>query len=207
MWYSANSAAVDIRQCRGAFRNLSCLDDNRFHNVCETCCYKRVTNAILIYAHTPCSICTARWQRVAWGQCCAHHHRLHAEVCGTGAVFFCTAESPVHHSGQEGSECHSLFLTQVVAIWYQRWTFADVFYVYLFLVFVYFLSFELTFLQGQDYEVRTYQTTKYMSTTVSGTQWDSSQTTGFRRLFSYIQGNNKSSEFHLHWSANATLDF
>lgn len=78
----------------------------------------------------------------------------------------------------------------------------------LFLFFGYFLSFFFfLFLQGQDYEVRTYPATKYMSTAVSGTQWDSCQTTGFRRLFSYIQGNNKSSEFHLHWSANATLDF
>lgn len=89
-----------------------CLDNNDW----ETCCDKLVTNAILICAHTlPCRICTARWRRAARGQCCAHHHRHHAEVCGAGAVFL-SSESPVHRSGQEGGECHSLFLTQAVTI-------------------------------------------------------------------------------------------
>lgn len=46
--------------------------------------------------------------------------------------------------------------------------------------------------QGQDYEVRTYAATKYMSTTVSGKEWDPCTSTGFRRLFNYIQGTNKS---------------
>lgn len=45
--------------------------------------------------------------------------------------------------------------------------------------------------QGQDYEIRTYQATKWMSTTVSGMQWDTAMNTGFKRLFSYIQGNNQ----------------
>lgn len=61
--------------------------------------------------------------------------------------------------------------------------------------------------QGQDYEVRTYAATKYMSTTVSGKEWDPCTSTGFRRLFNYIQGTNKSSEFHHRKSVNATLDF
>lgn len=61
--------------------------------------------------------------------------------------------------------------------------------------------------QGQDYEVRTYAATKYMSTTVSGKEWDPCMSTGFRRLFNYIQGTNKSSEFHQRKSVNATLDF
>ncbi|TKS76159.1 Heme-binding protein 2 [Collichthys lucidus] len=45
---------------------------------------------------------------------------------------------------------------------------------------------------GQDYEVRIYQAAKWVSTTVSGMQWDAAMNTGFRRLFSYIQGNNHS---------------
>uniref|UniRef100_A0A3Q1H511 Heme binding protein 2 n=1 Tax=Acanthochromis polyacanthus TaxID=80966 RepID=A0A3Q1H511_9TELE len=45
--------------------------------------------------------------------------------------------------------------------------------------------------KGEDYEVRTYHATKWMSTSVSGMQWDPSIKTGFQRLFKYIQGNNK----------------
>ncbi|XP_072218607.1 heme-binding protein 2 [Leuresthes tenuis] len=45
--------------------------------------------------------------------------------------------------------------------------------------------------EGQDYEIRTYQTTKWVSTTLSGMQWEESAKAGFRRLFSYIQGNNE----------------
>ncbi|XP_045917230.1 heme-binding protein 2 isoform X1 [Micropterus dolomieu] len=45
-------------------------------------------------------------------------------------------------------------------------------------------------LQGQDYEIRTYHATKWVSTTLSGMQWDTAMNAGFRRLFSYIQGNN-----------------
>ncbi|XP_040016358.1 heme-binding protein 2 [Gasterosteus aculeatus] len=43
----------------------------------------------------------------------------------------------------------------------------------------------------QDYEVRTYHDTKWVSTAVSGMQWDESMKTGFRRLFKYIQGTNQ----------------
>ncbi|XP_074541291.1 heme-binding protein 2 [Halichoeres trimaculatus] len=45
--------------------------------------------------------------------------------------------------------------------------------------------------QGQDYEVRTYHATKWVSTTLSGMELDAALSKGFRRLFSYIQGNNK----------------
>ncbi|XP_056150912.1 heme-binding protein 2 [Lampris incognitus] len=45
--------------------------------------------------------------------------------------------------------------------------------------------------KGQDYEVRTYHTTKWVSTTLSGLQLDTALNTGFRRLFNYIQGNNQ----------------
>ncbi|XP_005809612.1 heme-binding protein 2-like [Xiphophorus maculatus] len=45
--------------------------------------------------------------------------------------------------------------------------------------------------KGQDYEIRTYHPTRWMSTTVSGMQGDECTSTGFRRLFRYIQGNNK----------------
>ncbi|KAM4522746.1 heme-binding protein 2 [Odontesthes bonariensis] len=45
--------------------------------------------------------------------------------------------------------------------------------------------------EGQDYEIRTYQTTKWVSTTLSGMQLEESAKTGFRRLFSYIQGSNE----------------
>ncbi|XP_076611598.1 heme-binding protein 2 isoform X1 [Chaetodon auriga] len=44
--------------------------------------------------------------------------------------------------------------------------------------------------QGQDYEIRTYHATKWVSTTRSGMQWDEAMKSGFGRLFNYIQGNN-----------------
>ncbi|XP_070782102.1 heme-binding protein 2 [Enoplosus armatus] len=44
--------------------------------------------------------------------------------------------------------------------------------------------------KGQDYEIRTYHDTKWVSTTLSGMEWDAAMNAGFRRLFSYIQGNN-----------------
>ncbi|XP_069552685.1 heme-binding protein 2 [Brachyistius frenatus] len=44
--------------------------------------------------------------------------------------------------------------------------------------------------EGQDYEVRTYHATNWVSTSLSGTQWDAASNAGFRKLFSYIQGNN-----------------
>lgn len=49
--------------------------------------------------------------------------------------------------------------------------------------------------QGDDYDIRTYHDTKWVSTTVSGMQLDAAMNTGFRRLFRYIQGNNQNSEF------------
>lgn len=49
-------------------------------------------------------------------------------------------------------------------------------------------------LQGEDYEIRTYHDTNWVSTTVSGMQLDTAMNTGFRRLFRYIQGNNQNSE-------------
>ncbi|XP_066533030.1 heme-binding protein 2 [Hoplias malabaricus] len=45
--------------------------------------------------------------------------------------------------------------------------------------------------KGQDYEVRTYQQTNWVSTTVTGMEQDSALSTGFKRLFKYIQGNNE----------------
>lgn len=45
--------------------------------------------------------------------------------------------------------------------------------------------------QGQDYEVRSYQAAKWVSTTVTGMQCEKAISTGFRRLFSYIQGSNQ----------------
>ncbi|GAA6091956.1 heme-binding protein 2 [Tachysurus ichikawai] len=44
--------------------------------------------------------------------------------------------------------------------------------------------------KGDDYEVRRYSTTQWVSTTVSGSEQDEALSTGFRRLFKYIQGNN-----------------
>ncbi|XP_028996850.1 heme-binding protein 2 [Betta splendens] len=46
--------------------------------------------------------------------------------------------------------------------------------------------------KGRDYEVRTYHAAKWASTTLSGMQMDAAMSAGFRRLFSYIQGNNQS---------------
>ncbi|XP_064195305.1 heme-binding protein 2 isoform X2 [Anguilla rostrata] len=48
--------------------------------------------------------------------------------------------------------------------------------------------------KSQDYEVRTYQTTKWVSTRVTGLQYDSALSTGFKRLFQYIQGSNEPKE-------------
>ncbi|KAI1897252.1 hypothetical protein AGOR_G00081400 [Albula goreensis] len=48
--------------------------------------------------------------------------------------------------------------------------------------------------QSQDYEVRTYQPTKWVSTQVTGLQYDPSLSTGFMRLFRYIQGSNENKE-------------
>uniref|UniRef100_A0A1A8CL10 Heme binding protein 2 n=1 Tax=Nothobranchius kadleci TaxID=1051664 RepID=A0A1A8CL10_NOTKA len=45
--------------------------------------------------------------------------------------------------------------------------------------------------KGQDYEIRTYHAAKWVSTSVNGMQGDEAMKTGFRRLFSYIQGNNQ----------------
>ncbi|GAA6234315.1 heme-binding protein 2 [Lates japonicus] len=45
--------------------------------------------------------------------------------------------------------------------------------------------------KGQDYEIRTYHPTKWISTSVSGMDLDAAMNTGFRRLFKYIQGENK----------------
>ncbi|KAM4713247.1 heme-binding protein 2 [Anableps anableps] len=46
--------------------------------------------------------------------------------------------------------------------------------------------------KGQDYEIRTYHPARWVSTTLSGMHGDECTNTGFRRLFSYIQGNNQS---------------
>ncbi|CAL8312771.1 unnamed protein product [Lota lota] len=45
--------------------------------------------------------------------------------------------------------------------------------------------------QGEDYEVRTYQAAKWVSTTTTGLQSDPAISTGFRKLFKYIQGANQ----------------
>ncbi|XP_016351738.1 heme-binding protein 2-like, partial [Sinocyclocheilus anshuiensis] len=44
--------------------------------------------------------------------------------------------------------------------------------------------------KGEDYEVRTYHTTNWVSTAMTGMEQDPALGTGFRRLFKYIQGNN-----------------
>ncbi|XP_077409582.1 heme-binding protein 2 [Vanacampus margaritifer] len=44
--------------------------------------------------------------------------------------------------------------------------------------------------QPEDYQVRTYQAAKWVSTTLSGTSLDEAMRVGFRRLFNYIQGHN-----------------
>uniref|UniRef100_A0A673FUD8 Uncharacterized protein n=1 Tax=Sinocyclocheilus rhinocerous TaxID=307959 RepID=A0A673FUD8_9TELE len=48
---------------------------------------------------------------------------------------------------------------------------------------------------GEDYEVRTYHTTNWVSTAVTGMEQDPALSTGFRRLFKYIQGNNDKNEY------------
>ena len=48
--------------------------------------------------------------------------------------------------------------------------------------------------QGEDYEVRTYPAARWVSTTTAGVQWDPAISTGFRKLFKYIQGANLNSE-------------
>ncbi|KAJ8270518.1 hypothetical protein GJAV_G00115870 [Gymnothorax javanicus] len=48
--------------------------------------------------------------------------------------------------------------------------------------------------KSQDYEVRTYLATKWVSTRVTGLQYKPAVSTGFRRLFSYIQGSNEPNE-------------
>ncbi|XP_056261727.1 heme-binding protein 2 isoform X2 [Seriola aureovittata] len=48
--------------------------------------------------------------------------------------------------------------------------------------------------KGEDYEIRTYHATKWVSTSLSGMQLDAAMNTGFRRLFRYIQGNNQNKE-------------
>lgn len=53
---------------------------------------------------------------------------------------------------------------------------------------------EFFWCQAQDYEIRTYHPAKWVSTTLSGMQGEEHIKTGFRRLFNYIQGNNKNSE-------------
>ncbi|XP_071335358.1 heme-binding protein 2 [Trachinotus anak] len=45
--------------------------------------------------------------------------------------------------------------------------------------------------KAEDYEIRTYHATKWVSTSLSGMQMDVAMNTGFRRLFKYIQGNNQ----------------
>ncbi|XP_040921139.1 heme-binding protein 2 [Toxotes jaculatrix] len=45
--------------------------------------------------------------------------------------------------------------------------------------------------KGDDYEIRTYHATKWVSTSLSGMQIDTAMNTGFHRLFKYIQGNNQ----------------
>lgn len=45
--------------------------------------------------------------------------------------------------------------------------------------------------QGEDYEIRTYHATNWVSTSLSGTDWDAAMSTGFHRLFKYIGGTNQ----------------
>ncbi|XP_034018416.1 heme-binding protein 2 isoform X2 [Thalassophryne amazonica] len=45
--------------------------------------------------------------------------------------------------------------------------------------------------EGVDYEIRTYYDTKWVSTSLGGMECDAALRTGFRRLFSYIQGSNQ----------------
>ena len=53
----------------------------------------------------------------------------------------------------------------------------------------------LCFLQGQDYEVRTYHQTNWVSTAVTGMEQEPAFGAGFNRLFKYIQRNNEKSKF------------
>ena len=48
--------------------------------------------------------------------------------------------------------------------------------------------------QGEDYEVRTYEVTNWVSTTLTGMELDPAMNAGFRRLFKYIQGENERSK-------------
>ncbi|XP_078503181.1 heme-binding protein 2 [Lissotriton helveticus] len=45
--------------------------------------------------------------------------------------------------------------------------------------------------EATDYEIRQYEPAKWVSTSVPATEWDPAITTGFMRLFGYIQGNNE----------------
>lgn len=45
--------------------------------------------------------------------------------------------------------------------------------------------------KAQDYETRTYEPTNWISTTLTGMQHDAAMSTGFKRLFRFIQGNNQ----------------
>ncbi|XP_062324134.1 heme-binding protein 2 [Osmerus eperlanus] len=45
--------------------------------------------------------------------------------------------------------------------------------------------------KGQDYEVRTYHATNWVSTTIEGMQQGEAMSTGFKRLFRFIQGSNE----------------
>ncbi|XP_069464183.1 heme-binding protein 2 isoform X2 [Ambystoma mexicanum] len=44
--------------------------------------------------------------------------------------------------------------------------------------------------EASDYEIRQYEPAKWVSTVVTAMEWDPAISTGFMRLFSYIQGNN-----------------
>ncbi|XP_061097549.1 heme-binding protein 2 isoform X1 [Conger conger] len=48
--------------------------------------------------------------------------------------------------------------------------------------------------KSEDYDVRTYQSAKWVSTRVTGLEYDPAISTGFRRLFRYIQGSNEQKE-------------
>ncbi|XP_031438072.1 heme-binding protein 2-like isoform X3 [Clupea harengus] len=48
--------------------------------------------------------------------------------------------------------------------------------------------------KGEDYEVRTYEVTNWVSTTLTGMELDPAMNAGFRRLFKYIQGENERKE-------------
>ncbi|KAL4630478.1 heme-binding protein 2-like [Arapaima gigas] len=48
--------------------------------------------------------------------------------------------------------------------------------------------------KSEEYEMRRYQTTNWVSTSVSGMQYDPALNTGFMRLFRYIQGSNGNQE-------------